>query len=96
MAPRLHRAPITPEAAIKTLLGVIDVSYQHNALGDLLPTQVEFATVAHPQQVITWEPETTARLLALFDELYGKPRASSGKGARDPSPGVRANVVKDA
>jgi hypothetical protein len=51
---------------------------------------------AHPHQVITWEPETTTRLLALFDELYGKPRASSGKGARDPSPGVRADVVKDA
>src|SRR5262245_21307754 len=38
--------PMTSAADTNTLLGIIDFSYQHYALGDLLTTQVELATVA--------------------------------------------------
>jgi hypothetical protein len=39
-------AETAPAEAAKALLGVIDFSYQHYALGDLLTTQVELATMA--------------------------------------------------
>lgn len=44
---KIRRAQTGPAAAdAKALLGVIDFSYQHYALGDLLTTQIDLATVA--------------------------------------------------
>ena len=40
---------------------------------------------AHPNQVITWEPETTEQLLALFEELWSA-RADHRVGRRSRAP----------
>jgi hypothetical protein len=39
-------APAPAAGSGKALLGVVDFSYQHYALGDLLTTQVDLATIA--------------------------------------------------